>query len=212
MADPDDQLPLGGGNAPAGGSLDAEEKAMKSGRGRMMAGMIVAVVLAVGALGLYMGSGGDEAYASFGKEVNGLDRSRYDAFWSCVMQGLDLDRIRSDRDLRSQLHKRAERGRQRFGSHVRDECFPHLAELEPKLGAIVPPEGLAEPLREMSDAVSRLRGAFSDYVAYLDGLEDEEPYSEEAAAGHVGPIAKAWYDYSVALSGLNKELKRKLDG
>ncbi|MFW5875892.1 MAG: hypothetical protein ACOCXM_04090 [Myxococcota bacterium] len=185
---------------------------MKSGRGRMMAGMILAVVLAAGAVALYLGSGGDEAYASFGKEVNGLDRSRYDGFWGCVMQGLDLDRIRSDRDLRNQLHKRAERGRSRFGSHVRDQCLPELAELEPGLEAIVPPEGMGEPLRAMSDAVSRLRGAFSDYVAHLDGLEEEEPYSEEAASDHVGAIAKAWYDYTMALSELNRELKSRLDG
>ena len=57
MADPN-QNPGGGLGPPGplgGPSLDAEEKAMRSGRGRMLAVMILAVVAAVGGLVLDVG-------------------------------------------------------------------------------------------------------------------------------------------------------------
>ncbi|MFW6050489.1 MAG: hypothetical protein ACODAU_04905 [Myxococcota bacterium] len=201
-------------NEPPGGhaSLEVEERALKKGRGRMVAGMAVAGVGAVAALVLYMASGGDEAHAQFGRQVNGLDQGTYDAFWGCVMQGYDLSRLRSDQDLRSELHQRAEQGRDRFGAHVRDECMPRLAELEPELERLVPPEGMGPPLRDLTGAVKQLRGSFSDFVAHLDGLDEEEPYDREAASEPVGRIAKAWYDYSVALSELNARLKQELEG
>lgn len=213
MAHPDDQLPLGGEEPPGGsmGSLEDDERAMKKGKGRMIAGMAIAGLAAVVAIVLYLASGGDEAYSSFGKKVNGRDQQFYDAFWGCVLQGYDLDRIRSDQDLRNQLNLRARNGRSQFGAMVRDECLPKLSELEPALASINPPEGMADPLRGLTDAVGELRGAWSDYIAYLDGLGDE-PYGQDAASEHVGRIAKAWYDYSVALSELNKELKEHLQG
>lgn len=202
MGTPDDPNPLD--------SIEAEQKAMKKGRGRMIAAMVAAVVLAVGALGLSMAFGGESPYAKFGKRINGLDQRYYDGFWACTLQGYDLKRLRSDQDVRNQLHERGERGRARFGAYVRDQCLPKLAELEPQLQAMIPPEGMAAPVRSLSDAVARLRGGFSDYIAYLDGLQKDEAYDRDQASDQVGRIAKAWYDYGVAFAGLNKQIKQKL--
>lgn len=211
---PDDPMPVGGGSPPGDplGSLDADERAMKKGKGRMLAAMIVAGVAAVAAVALYLASGGQDAYATFGKKINGLDERHYDAFWGCAFQGYDLKRIRSDQDLRNQLHMRAEQGRARYGAHLRDACLPKLAAMEPELKALVPPEGLAPEVRTLTDSVSDLRGGLSDYIAYLDGLDKDEPYDREAASDQVGRIAKAWYDYGVAFSTLQKELKAHLGG
>jgi hypothetical protein len=214
MAHPNDDRPLGDEIPPGGplGSLEADEQSMRKGKGRMLAGIALAVAAAIVALALYLASGGESAYGSFGKQINGLDREHFAGFWGCVMQGYDLRRLKSDQDLRDQLHERAARGRARFGAYVRDDCLPRLAKLEPELAAVASPqdEELAQPLRDMRESVGRLRGSFSDYIAHLDGL-DEDPYERDAAADPVGRIARAWFDYRVALGALNAHLRDKLD-
>ena len=214
MADPNEDLQLGGGappTSPLGGpSLEAEERAMRKGKGRMVAAMVVAGLGAVVGLILYMSSGGDDAYAVFGRNVNGLDRQHFDRFWNCTLQGYDTALLKSDQDLREQLHKRAGIGRDRFAALVRDECMPHLADMEPALQSLIPPEDMQPAVRDLVDAVNDLRGGFSDYIAHLDQVES---YDREAAAatGPVGRIAKGWYDYRKTLSELNKTLKEKLE-
>jgi hypothetical protein len=212
MANPPDDLPLGGEVPPGGplGSLELDERAMKKGKGRMVAGMVLAGVGAVVALAFYLAAGGESPYAGFGRSVNGLHQQHFEAFWGCVMQGHDMRRVKNDQDLRQQLHERAGRGRARFAAHVRDDCLPKLADLEPGLAALVPPDDVAQPVRDMLDAVSRLRGGFSDYIAHLDGLDKEQPYVPEDAEDPMGRITRAWYDYKVAFGGLNKHLKEKL--
>jgi hypothetical protein len=214
MNHPDEQQKLGTDLSDGGplGGLDVDEQSLKKGKGRMLAGMILAGVGAVVALGLYLGSGGDNPYAAFGREVNGLDREHFAGFWGCVMQGYDLRRIKNDQDLRAQIHKRASHGTSRFGAYVRDDCLPRLAKLEPGLAAVAPPQDddVATALRGMGEAVGRLRGGFSDFVAHLDGLGDE-PYVDEEATDTVGRIARAWYDYRVARGELNRRVKQELD-
>lgn len=192
--------------------LDVDEGSLDKGKGRMLAAMGFAVAAALVALALYLTSGGESPHATFGQEVNGLDREHFAGFWGCVVQGYDLSRIKSDQDLRQQVHKRAAQGRARFGAYVRDDCLPRLAKLEPGLAAVIPPqdEELTDAVRGMGDAVTELRGGFSDFIAHLDGLEDDEPYDREAASGPVGRIARAWYDYRVARGDLNARLREVL--
>lgn len=212
MSDPNENLPLGGQPplSPLGGpSLEEEEKAMRKGKGRMLAGMILAVVAAVAALGLYLASGDDETYSEFGRNVNGLHQARFNKFWDCSFQGFPMAKVKNDQDLREQIHKRASVGKARFGRLVRDDCLPELAELEPGLTALIPPEEFAEQVRELSDSVGSLRSGWSDFIAHLDGLGDQ-PYDEGAASEQVGRIAKGWYDYRRTHGALNAKLREKL--
>lgn len=185
-----------------------DEADLHKGRGRMLAGMIVAGVAALTALALYMGSGGNEAYSKFGKNINGFDQKYFDQFWGCAFPDYDTNRIENNEDLQNQIHGRARDHGATYGAHVRDDCLPKLAELEEKLQTLIPPDGMKEPVRNLVDAVSRLRGGWSDFIAHLDGLEGA--YERSAANGQVRTIAKAWYDYKKTFSKANKDLEKKL--
>ena len=123
MAEPANS-PLG---SPLGGpSLEDEERAMRSGKGPMLAVMVVAVLAVVGGLGWYM-TRGDEAavYREFGKSVNALHNDQWLKFWECALQsGNAYERLRNNTDLKNALDQRAGRGGPRFGALVRDRCAP----------------------------------------------------------------------------------------
>lgn len=210
MADPNENLGVGGGMPPLGpvGSLEAEEKALKKGKGRMLAGMIVAAIAAVAFLVWYMSSGGEDAYGTFGRNINGYDQQYFDQFWGCSLQGVDLRNIRTNDDLRGEIHERAARGGPRYAAHVRERCMPKLAEMEPKLTALIPPEDMAAKLTELNETVQRLRAAWGDFAGYLENLEGG--YDEDDADEKVGQIARAWYDYSRTHNELNRSVREKL--
>jgi hypothetical protein len=215
MSDPNDNLGVGGGlppSSPLGGpSLEAEEKAMKSGKGRMLAVMILAVVAAVAGLVLYMASGGEEeAYGTFGRNVNGLRRDHFDTFWGCALRGANLDDVRTNEDLAAAINQRATNGKTVYARHLRDDCMPFLADLEPKLLTLIPPEDLADKLRELGAAVGALRSAVSAYVAYIEGLGDA-PYDAEDASEHVTAVARGWYDYKRVHNEINRAVAEKLE-
>jgi hypothetical protein len=198
--------PLGQNARQSTGDVDAA--ALHKGRGRMLAAMIVAGLVALVGLAVYMSSGDEEKYSTFGKNINRIDDRYFDGFWGCALRGKKLADLKSDQDLRNELHRRAENGGQRYGAHLREECMGALGELESRLNALIPPDDLQPEVRDLVDAVERLRSAMSDYIGYLDRLEGA--YDRDAATQLMTPIARAWYDYRKTHSAINTKLGEKL--
>jgi hypothetical protein len=211
MSDPNENVPLGGGQPPLTlAALEAEEKAMQGGKGRMLAAMIVAALLAVGAIVFLLISGGENPYGKFGQNINGIRQAHFDQFWACALRGADLTEVRNNDQLREQINVRATRGRARYGATVRDECLPKLSEVEPKLAALIPPVDVVTQVRDLSDATRRLRSGWSDFIAHLDGLTGDTQYDPEAAQREVAAIEKAWFDYRRVHTKLNDVVREQL--
>jgi hypothetical protein len=207
MAADDDERRLGA--APPlvpGPSLEAEEKAMRGGRGGLVAAGVVAVLIVVAAVVALVMGNDDSAYETLGRNVNGAKGELFDGFWHCTF-GRDID-VRSNEDLMRELELRASRGGKRFGENVRERCLPKLTELEPRLDVLIPPDDMRPALNDLLQATRDLRGAWSDYLAYLDGLEG--PYDEEEAHDRVVRIARGWFDFKNAHKALNDALREHL--
>jgi hypothetical protein len=200
----DVQPPLGGP------SLDAEEKAMKGGKGGMIAGTIIVLLLLGGAGTWAVMSGGEtDRYGEFGRTVNGIHSTDYVQFWACALQsGTAYDRMRTNEDLGAALDQRATRGGTRFGARVRDACMPKLADMKPKIDSLLPPEDLRTQIRELGVGVDELRSGWSEYIAYLD--QHGSPYDHDDALDHVVKIEKGWFDYKHAFKNLNDHLRAKI--
>ncbi|NOY92355.1 MAG: hypothetical protein GXP55_14265 [Deltaproteobacteria bacterium] len=214
MTDPNDDMQLGTGGAgslggPAGGpSFEEEEKAMKSGRGRMMAMMVIGVLLAIGAFIFAISGGEDETYATFGRNINRSDAQGFKAFWGCAFQG-NVE-VSNNQELTQAMEQRASRGRARYGTLVRETCLPKLSDLEPQLGALIPPEDMREQLTELRGAVTEMRSGFSDWTGYLETLEGDEAYDPATAHDSVQKIAHGWFQYRRIHGALNHALREKL--
>lgn len=216
MTDPNDDVQLGAGApsplgsplGPTGHSLEEDEKAMKSGRGRMIAGMVGAVVLAIGAFIFSISGGEDETYATFGRNINRLDAEGFDAFWGCAFQG--NEEVHNNQELAEALVARATRGRARYGRLLHDQCVEKLDTLEPGLGGLIPPDDMREQLTALGGAVTELRSGFSDWIAYLDTLEGDEQYDEDAGHDALQKISHGWFEYRRVHGALNHDLREKL--
>ncbi|MEM9187681.1 MAG: hypothetical protein AAGF12_00795 [Myxococcota bacterium] len=215
MSDADDNLGVGGGLPPLsplrGPSLEDDEKAMKKGKGVMLAAMLAALAVPIIGVVLYLAlSGGDEQYRTLGRNVNGLHDQSFKAFWGCSLRGANLEEIRSNTDLSAQINTRAGNGRGRYAQHVRDECMPMLEEIEPALSQLIPPEEMRSQVQELGRATGELRSGWSGFVAHLEGLE-EDPYDEREAREHVNNIAKGWYDYRRSHKALNDAIRERIE-
>jgi hypothetical protein len=200
------------GTGGLGGSIEAEERAMRSGKGGMIAGAIVAV-LAIGGLAAYLLVSGDDktTYREFGKTVNGLHGSAWLEFWTCALQsGAQYDRLRNNLDLKAALDQRAERGGGRYGALLRDRCMTHLGRGHDALAALLPPPDLQEDVRALQKAVTDLRGAMSEYIAFLDA--QGTAYDPESSGPAIDKIARAWFEYKQAFNALNRKLREKIQG
>jgi hypothetical protein len=212
--DPNDNLGVGDGTPPlnplGGASFEAEEQAMRSGKGRMLAAMIGFGVLAVAGIVAMLALGGeDEEYSKFGRNINGLRQEHFDVFWGCSLRGVNLADVRTNQDLMAQINRRATNGKARYGRQVRDNCLPQLTELEPKLRALITPEDMQEQVNELASSTEQLRASWSGFIAHLETLQDQ-PYDEDVAAEHVTNITKGWFDYRTTHNDLNKAVKAKL--
>ena len=208
MALDDDELRLGA--APPlvpGPSLEAEEKAMRGGRGGIIAAAVLAVLVVLGAVVALMMGDDNSAYETLGRNVNGATGEHYDHFWHCVFAGEPT--MRSNEDFLRELNSRAEQGGKRFGALVQERCVDHLGELEARLDVLIPPDDLRPAKNDLVAAVRDLRGAWSDYLAYLDTLEG--PYEADEARDQVNRIARAWFDYERAHGAINEAIRARLD-
>lgn len=218
MTDPNENLPSNAGRSPlgpTGSTLDADEKAMQSGKGRMLFAMIGAAVLAVGGLIWFM-AGGDEkrVYRDFARTVNTADTQGFDGFWSCALQrgGNEASNFRNNGELADAVNRRATNGRARFGELIRSRCLPKIVELKTVLDGVIPPQPLQEDVEKMRKALDDLRLAWSAFNGHLDSL-GQDPYDPEAedAVTHMNAIAHAWYDYKSAHRHLNTTLRQHLN-
>ncbi|NCQ60007.1 MAG: hypothetical protein GW913_04955 [Myxococcales bacterium] len=213
MTDPNDDMqlnslgsPLG---SPAGGpAFEDEEKAMKSGRGRMMAMMVIAVLAAIAAFIFSISGGEDETYSTFGRNINRLDAQDFRAFWGCAFQG--AVEVHNNHELTVALEQRATRGGARYGTMVRDTCLPKLTELEPGLGGLIPPDDMREQLTALTGSVTEMRSGFSDWTAYLITIEEGDSYDADAAHDSAQKIAHGWFEYRRIHGELNRALREKL--
>ena len=203
--------PLGplGPLGPIGPSLEAEEKALRKGKGVRLFKIMGVLVLIVGGIIAYLATGGDDiAYRTFGQNINGIDQEHFDQFWGCAFPGSNLADIRSDQDLRAHIHRRASGGPRTYGRHVRSDCLVELSEMRPRLEALIPPEEFQPRVREIADSIEHVQSGWVSYIAYLEAVER---YDEEGAREHVSKIAKGWYDYRHAHAALNAALRERRD-
>lgn len=212
MGDANENLGAGGGQPPmgplGGPSLDAEEKAMRKGKGRMLAGMITAVVAVIALAVVFLASGGEaEAYRQFGRNINGLEQEHFDQFWGCALRGVNLADIRDNEALMAQIDLRGVQGGKRYVAHVRDNCMEHLSELRPKLDALIPPEDMRQDVNQLAEATSQLRSAWSNFIAHVDSADS---YDSEAAREPITQIARGWYDFRRIHGRINSKIREKI--
>lgn len=187
---------------PVGGpSLEDEERAMKSGRGRMLAAAAFAVVLAGGALAWFITTSGPNEYGQLGQQVNGMRGQYFDAFWACALPREDVRDLNSPDELKGMIARlSANSGYVRI---IRTECLHHLDEHRAPLDALIAAPGLGEPIGRLSAALAALRAAWEAYVAYLEtpGLEfsAEDPDADRM----ITEIVQRWIDYRHAIREIN---------
>lgn len=208
MSDPNLNLGVGGGQPPLGGpsSLDDDEKAMKKGRGAVLAvGIILAVLVAGGLVALLAMMGQPDQYGTIGRQINGMKRDHFDRFWTCALPQQRLETLRSDQDLRTAINTRASRNPDAYVQHVRTECMVNLTEHEHP-STLVPPEDLNAQLAELGTALDNLKLGWEEY---LTTVEAAETYDEEALSPQLSKIAKGWYDYRRAHVSLNNTIREQ---
>ncbi len=193
-----------------GPSLEDEERAMKSGRGRMIAGMVVAIAAAVGGFAFYLSEGGESEYAVIGRSINGIDGEKFDQFWACALPRAELDEIRNNDQLRDAIVQRARTAPRRYAQHVRETCLVRLDEAVPAIDQLLAPDDLREHIDGMRVALVALRAAWDAFLAHLDQL-GTEPFDAEAASDVPLPIARGWYDYKVAYGRVNTIVREHLE-
>jgi hypothetical protein len=212
MAADGNNLGMDGGMPPlAGGpSLSEQEAAMRKGKGAMLAGMIIAVVvIAVGLFFLLSGTDEKFAYSDIGKQVNAIKLKQFDAFWGCAFKGVDLRDIKSSEDLAEQIDDRASQARSVYVKQLRDNCFSKLEQMQSKFDVMIAPEGVEKDVKTMREATSKLRSAWSDYASYVDNLKTD--YDDEIARPKIIEIARAWYDFKKAHASFNQTVKKKIE-
>ena len=190
---------------PIGGpSLEQEEKALRSGRGKMVAGMAVAVLAAVAGLVWFVSASGPSEYGQLGRQINGMRAEHFDAFWACALPREDLRDIRNDQQLRAEIAERAVQPRA-YATHVRTQCMVHLDEHLPPLAALILPEDLDPPVQSLRAAIEAQRTAWGAFLEHLDRVEGG--FDAEAADAQLGAIARGWYDYKVAHGQVNDVIR-----
>ena len=196
----------------AGGSeaaLAEDEAAFKRGRSGMLWGLSLAGAILLAGL-WHLLSGDDDAriYGEIGRKINGLRQAHFDQFWSCALSGKNLQDLKNNTDIISQLDGRAAQSGRAYAAHLRSACAPKLTEIEPELDALIAPQDLKAELENLKAATGKLRSSTSAFISFLD--VPEQPYETERATPLLTDIARAWYDYRNAQANLNKTLKDKL--
>lgn len=206
----------GGGFAPIGGqqppqtSFEDDEKALKSGRGKMLVAMFVAVAAAIGGFAWYLSAGGENEYGPLGRQINAVDAQYFDRFWSCALPREDMAEISTNVELTAAIAERARTARV-YSQHVRETCLPMLDEALPPMDALLAPDDMRAPLDRMRASLVALRAAYDGMARYLDQLTD--PFDAEDADFRTAAtaIARAWHDYKVAHNELNGIVRSHLE-
>ncbi len=196
-------------NPGAGGSIADDEAALKSGKGGMLAvGVLVVLGLLGGGYALLSSGDQERVYGDLGRKINGLRQAHFDQFWGCALQGANLKDIKTNTELQSQLDGRAAERGAAYGVHLRDKCLPMLDDIEPQLDTLIVPAEMKNDVEGMKTATSKLRGAMSALISYLDNPEIK--YDADSARVYYENIARGWFDFKQAHAAVNKTLKAKL--
>lgn len=214
MSDQEPNLGGGGGLTPlspiGGPSLEQEEKALKSGRGRMMAAMIGAVVVAILALAWFVMRQQPSEYGQIGRQINGMRADHFDAFWACALPRADLRDIDRADQLIGEIAERSGTARA-YAQHVRNECLVRLDEHLPPMTQLIVPEDLRPSVDQLRTAVEAQRTAWQRYLDHLDHLEGSFDAEDETTSGLITAIARGWYDYKVAHNAINTTIRGHLE-
>lgn len=189
-------------------SLEEEEKALRSGRGRMVLAMVVAALAAIGAIAWFVGSQQPSEFSQVGRQINRLRAEHFDAFYGCVLPRADLRDIRNDQQLRNAIAERASRPRA-YAEHIRGECLVRLDEHGAPLAALIVPDELREPVSQLQSALEAQQAAWTRFISFLE--ESEGAFESEAADEHLSAIARGWYDYKVAHRAINDIVRARLE-
>jgi hypothetical protein len=207
MTDPNLNLGIGGGQPPLGppSSLEDDEKAMKKGRGLVLAvGIILAVLVAIGLVLVLMNVGQQDPYGTIGRQVNLMKRDRFDHFWRCALPEQPLERLRSDADLREAINVRASRNPARYAQMIRGQCMVDLNEHDDP-SSLLPPEDLRGQLTALSTALRDLRLGWEEYLVTIERIEGE--YDADALDPQLDKVARGWFDYRTAHKAVNDSIR-----
>ena len=188
------------------GALE-DAKAFNKGKGRLLFAMLGLLLLAVLAFGWYLVQDQPNPYSELGKQVNGLRGQHFDGFWTCALPGKRLVELKSDADLRAELHTRAEAGA-RYADHLRSKCRPQTSELIVRLRALLPPQEAQPFVQQMLAALVKMDAGTRGYAEYVEQLEG--PYEAEAAEPTQSELVRGWYEFRKAHAGLNQLVRDQL--
>lgn len=181
-----------------------EAKGFRKGRGRMIAAMLAAALAAAGVLTWYLGQNQPDSHRELGKQVNGIRAQFFDGFMACVLPGKQLDQLKSDADLRIELHGRASAG-PRYGTHLRERCASQVRELAVQLRGVATPAELAPHVQGMAAGVTKMSSGLDGYAAHVENLS--AGYDEAAAEPELEPLVRGWYEFRKTHAELNQVLR-----
>lgn len=199
--------PQPGGFAPlppvGGPSLEDEERAMKSGRGGMIAAGVFAVIALLGGLGWFVATSGPNEYGQVGQQVNGMRSQYFDAFWSCALPREDVRDLNSPDELKGMIARFTASNTSGYARIVRTDCMHFLDEHRAPLDALIAAPGLGEPVGHLSAALTAQHAAWDAYLAHLDTPGLEFDAESETVDGLITAIVQAWIDYRAAIREIN---------
>jgi hypothetical protein len=212
MAGNDDHLDLNKDLADLrqGPTLSEQEAAMRKGRMPMLVGMVgVVVIILVGSFVLLREDDEKLAYSEIGKTINGIKQEFFDGFWGCALKGVNLRDIKSNDALIAQINRRGAKAASVYARLLRQNCTDKLEEMQTKLEVLIAPEGVTKEVKEMTEATSKLRSAWSGFISYMD--DPKTKYDEATARPKIIEITRGWYEYKKAHTSFNKAVKAKIE-
>lgn len=196
--------PSAGGPGP---SLEEEERAMKSGRGPMIAFAVVVIAAIVGGGGWFLLTSGPNPYSAIGRQVNGMRAQNFDSFWACALPRTDPGDIRNNEQLIAEIHERASFSASQYAQLVRSTCLANLNDHVQPLDSLLPPDDLRPGIEALRSALRALIDGWSAYLTHLQGLTTGYDAESEEARRLVSAIARAWFDYKVAFGQINDTIR-----
>ncbi|MCS6856200.1 MAG: hypothetical protein NZM37_00675, partial [Sandaracinaceae bacterium] len=192
-------------------SIDEEAMAMRRGQARMLwFGGALALAIVLGGGWLLIRSGPNE-YSAIGRQVNGMRKEHFDAFWVCALPNGRPSEIHNNAELSDEIHKRAEFSPSRYAQLLRTQCLAHLQDHLAPIDALIPPEDLKGEIAQLKSATQALIEGWNTYLRHLQNLSGGYDREAKEAQEPVSAITRAWYDYRVAHGRINDIVRKHLE-
>jgi hypothetical protein len=179
---------------------------MKGGRSFVVFAALGAVVLLAGLAFAFLSGDENEAYVTLGRNVTGAKSQLFEGFWMCAFHRQEDPS--NNEELADLWDTQAEMGGPRFATQLNRECISKLTDLQERLEALIPPDDMRRDVNALISATRALRGAVSDFVAFL---ETQTSYEREDHADRVRPVARGWYEFRAAYGLLNDHLRTRIE-